>query len=243
MNIIKLDAIDSTNDFLLKMAEKGVEDNFLAVRANFQTKGKGQRGKSWVSKPGENLMFSLYFRPLNDFVMSLTQLNQSVALTILDVLNDYDLPKLAIKWPNDIMSVKHKLGGILIETKLNSTGIKYAVIGIGLNVNQMDFDKEIRATSMLLRSDGKHIHLNELFQSLLAALESVLSSVEDPNQTWNRYNDALFLKNQVGFFENLHTGEQFQAVVKAVNDKHELCLEMDNEVLHTFKHGEIKLLL
>lgn len=243
MNIIKLDAIDSTNDFLLKMAEKEVEDNFLAVRANFQTKGRGQRGKSWVSKPGENLMFSLYFKPLNDFVMGLTQLNQLVALTILDVLNDYDLPKLAIKWPNDIMSVKHKLGGILIETKLNSTGIKYAVIGIGLNVNQMDFDKEIRATSMLLRSDGKHINLNELFQSLLAALESVLSRVEDPDQTRNRYNDALFLKNQVGLFENLHTGEQFQAVVKAVNDKHELCLEMNNEVLRTFKHGEIKLLL
>ena len=243
MNIIKLDAIDSTNDFLLKMAEKGVEDNFLAVRANYQTKGRGQRGKSWVSKPGENLMFSLYFRPLNDFVMSLTQLNQLVALTILDVLNDYDLPKLAIKWPNDIMSVKHKLGGILIETKLNSTGIKYAVIGIGLNVNQMDFDKEIRATSMLLRSDGKHIDLNELFQSILAALESVLSNVEDQDHTRNRYNNVLFLKNQVGFFENLQSGKQFQAVVKGVNDKHELCLEMDNEVLHSFKHGEIKLLL
>src|SRR4051812_14072234 len=115
MKLIKLDAIDSTNDFLKSLSSQDELENFTVVTAENQTKGKGQMGAKWQSESGKNLIMSVLVK---DFLFDNEQvfnLSIIVATSVIEVLKTFDIPELSIKWPNDIMSYTKKIGGILIE--------------------------------------------------------------------------------------------------------------------------------
>ncbi len=118
MNIIKLDAIDSTNEYLKQLISNNLLPNFTVVTANFQSKGKGQMGSSWSSEAGKNLTMSILVFDILSDSQDMFYLNMAVALSVQEVLKNFNVPNVAIKWPNDIMSGKQKLGGILIENLL-----------------------------------------------------------------------------------------------------------------------------
>src|SRR3954467_14213148 len=101
MKLIKLDAIDSTNDFLKALASQDELDNFTVVTAENQTKGKGQMGSKWQSESGKNLIMSALVK---DFLYDNEQffnLSIIVSLAVIETLNSLDIPDLSIKWPND----------------------------------------------------------------------------------------------------------------------------------------------
>ena len=138
---IHLDEVDSTNTYL-KTLPRDPQKPFVAVMADFQTAGRGQRGNTWQSARGQNLLCSIrhhptFIRPDEQFVLS-----QLVALAITDVVAEL-VPEAAadlrIKWPNDIYWRDRKLCGILIEYELSTTAIEQAIIGFGLNVHQTNF--------------------------------------------------------------------------------------------------------
>jgi len=240
MNIIKLSAIDSTNDFLLNMAALEKVEQFQIVQTDFQSKGRGQFGKKWESKPGENLMFSLFFRPEKN--MSLIQINQLVALSIIDGLKAYSLPNLSIKWPNDILSGGRKIAGVLIESKINNSGIKYVVIGVGLNVNQTEFDQGFKATSLKqLKASFKDLDQvsHQVIHSLISHLTNFNSDI-DYRETYENY---LFGLNRVRLFNRISNNSKFQAIIKGVNPMHELILEHENGSQEFIRNGEIKYFL
>ncbi|MGB0777320.1 MAG: biotin--[acetyl-CoA-carboxylase] ligase [Flavobacteriaceae bacterium] len=237
MNIIKLSAIDSTNDFLLNMADRGKVEQFQVVQTDFQTKGRGQFGKKWESKPGENLMFSLFFQPKPS--MSLTELNQLVALSIIDALKVYSLPNLSIKWPNDILSGGHKIAGILIETKLNNSGIKHAVIGLGLNVNQTEFNPKFKATS-LKQLKASFETLDQVSVHVIESLISQLTKFNSNMGYKESYERQLFGLNRVRLFIRNSNDSKFQAIIKGINQTNELILEHEDGTLECIKNGEIK---
>ena len=115
MNIIKLSAIDSTNDYLKNLLLKNTLENYTIVTAEFQHKGKGQMGGEWKSEPSKNLMCSIY---LNNSTIKLSNqfsINMVVCLAIKKSLNKFNIPQLSVKWPNDIMSGSSKLCGVLIK--------------------------------------------------------------------------------------------------------------------------------
>jgi BirA family biotin operon repressor/biotin-[acetyl-CoA-carboxylase] ligase len=104
MKLIKLDAIDSTNDFLKSMSSQDEQENFTVVTAENQTKGKGQMGAVWKSETGKNLIMSVLVK---DFLFDnekVFNLNIIVSLSVLEVLKSLNIPDLCIKWPNDIMA-------------------------------------------------------------------------------------------------------------------------------------------
>ena len=138
---IHLDEVDSTNTYL-KTLPRDPQHPYVAVMTDYQTAGRGQRGNTWQSARGQNLLCSIrhhptIIRPDEQFVLS-----QLIALAITDVVAEL-VPEAAadlrIKWPNDIYWRDHKLCGILIEYELSTTAIEQAIIGFGLNVHQTDF--------------------------------------------------------------------------------------------------------
>ena len=161
MKLIKLDAIDSTNEFLKGLSSKQNIENFTVVSAENQFKGKGQRGAVWSSEASKNLVMSILIK---DFLSDITQifnLNIAVSLAVMEALESLNIPNLSIKWPNDIMSYNKKIGGILIENVIKSDGTINSVVGLGLNVNQINFENLPKASSMAVIA-GKQFNKEEV---------------------------------------------------------------------------------
>lgn len=148
-DIITLDKVDSTNT----EARKRIADidNLSVLSAKNQTQGRGQRGNKWISAPGLNLTFSIVIK-FGDFTTPPLQaydqfaISQMASLAVVDFLAAYDI-EAKIKWPNDIYVGNRKICGMLIENSLKGDLISWSIVGIGINVNQLDFDAP-NATSM-----------------------------------------------------------------------------------------------
>ncbi|MGB0837445.1 MAG: biotin--[acetyl-CoA-carboxylase] ligase [Flavobacteriaceae bacterium] len=240
MNIIKLNAIDSTNSFLLRMAEKEVLSSYLVVQANYQSMGRGQRDNTWESKPGENLMFSMFYKGLKENSHALSLINWAVSDALFNCLETLNLQDLSIKWPNDIMSADKKICGILIETKFSSQGLKYAVIGVGVNVNQESFSNNTKASS-LKSITGANFDLDQLLGKLIEAIEFNLKQLSGDTsvELWQaKINKNLFKINKVAMFQE--PGKPpFVGMIQGVNQKNQLLIRKEDESVHTFNHKEV----
>ena len=166
MSLIKLSAIDSTNDYLKVLSRNQIIENFTTVVAEKQTQGKGQMGATWISEEGKNLIMSILIKEVLQDVDAIFHLNVAVALSIFEVLNETKVPNLSIKWPNDIMSDHKKIAGILIENSIKSDGKFESVVGIGVNVNQQNFENLPKASSMALVSNSE-FDLDELLHKII----------------------------------------------------------------------------
>ena len=239
MKLIKLNAIDSTNEYIKKNRDFFSEKELCVITFN-QTEGKGQRGNTWVSEPGSNLCISLYFSDLNISFKDQFNLNMLVSLKIIDILNSLFLKNLKIKWPNDILAENKKISGILIETFSKNNIIKDLIIGIGINVNQGDFNDLINATSMSLIMNKKY-DLNILYKLFLEKFKNFSDEVKNINSSEIKLNYLNYLHglNSLKKFEvnNLI----FDAKISDVNKKGELVLDIDG-VIKEFNNQEIKLI-
>ena len=146
--IMWLERVDSTND----EARRHISDidNLSVVSALSQTAGRGQRGNTWTSNAGENLMFSIVLKSPALMAEDHFALNEISALSVADFLSTYGI-KAEIKWPNDIYVGEKKICGILIENSFRGKTISSSIIGIGLNINQRNFNVNLpNPTSMVL---------------------------------------------------------------------------------------------
>lgn len=147
---------ESTNIHALEAIHAKKAKNGDIFWTDYQTKGKGQRGGFWKANKGENLLFSLVLEP-NLSVEKQFYLSMIAALSVHDLLLHIGIEKVKVKWPNDVLVDGKKIAGILIENSLQGSKINYSIIGIGLNVNQVDF-KEVdrKATSIALELHSEH---------------------------------------------------------------------------------------
>ena len=159
----------STNDMALQaLRQKEATEGSIFI-TNHQTRGKGQRGNSWETKPGENLTFSLVLQPKFLDLSEQFLLNMAISNAIRRCFQEY-VPGLLVKWPNDLVIPGFgKIGGILIENLVGTKGWEYAVVGIGLNINQNQF-ASAQATSLSLVT-GNTYPLEELFKLIVVHLE------------------------------------------------------------------------
>ena len=202
MRIIKVDAIDSTNSLARDLfREKTVEEPFCVV-ANEQLKGRGQRGSSWNSKPGQNLTFSVLLPKPQVSVIHQFLLSAAVATSIISVLQRLNIPKLKLKWPNDIMSANYKIGGILIENIVSEGVLSASILGIGLNVNQTDFPG-LPAASSLKLATGQMFSTDELLEKILNKIEADFKEISDESAEgiMEAYKKKLFRKGMVSTFQ------------------------------------------
>jgi BirA family biotin operon repressor/biotin-[acetyl-CoA-carboxylase] ligase len=163
LNLIKLNAINSTNTFLKELSKNTSLENFTVVVTENQTNGRGQQESFWFSEPNKNLTFSVYLNDLKLEINNKKYLNFAVSLAIFEVFKSKKVVNLAIKWPNDIVSGNKKICGILIENSIQKNWIHNSIIGIGVNVNQENFTENLKNVTSL----KKLLHVNFDLDSLL----------------------------------------------------------------------------
>lgn len=169
-NLVVLDSVGSTNDYLKRLAAEGAP-NGTVVTAREQTKGKGRLGRSWQTAKDEGIAFSVLLRP--DITPSeVSAITPLAGLAVCKAIREYTSLECMIKWPNDIIVGQKKLVGILTEMSAEFDAVQYVIIGIGINVEHTHFPEEIayKATSLLLET-GRHINKNEFLACVLKHIE------------------------------------------------------------------------
>lgn len=242
MKLIKLDAIDSTNDFLKGIAGNQITANYTVVTAENQTNGKGQMGSKWVSESGKNLIMSILVKDLLININQIYNLNVAIALSVIMALEKFEIPKLSIKWPNDIMSDNKKIGGILIENSIKTDGNIISIVGIGLNVNQINFDDLPKAASLSVIMQTNFDKEQVLFEIVEKIKINVSKLQNDQSEgLWMDYNQKLFKKGVPMPFEN-QKGDQFMGIIQDVNASGRLQIALENDAIVTFDVKEIQML-
>lgn len=242
MHLIKVSAINSTNSFGREMFRENPGMPATCVVAKNQLQGRGQRGTTWNAEPGQNLTFSIIYpdpgiSPGQQFLLS-----AAVATAVVNALEQFHLPRLRVKWPNDIMSANLKLGGILIENVITEARVVASVIGIGLNVNQQTFSGLPNAGSMRAITHRKY-DLDEVLQLLLKVLEKELRLLSDTRseEIMNGYKSRLFRMQVPSTFE-LPDKTLLTGVIADVSPGGKLIVRCEEDLLREFDLKEVRLL-
>ncbi|MCM0041500.1 MAG: biotin--[acetyl-CoA-carboxylase] ligase [Algoriphagus sp.] len=227
----------STNDMALHaLRQKKAHEGSIFI-TDHQTRGKGQRGNSWETKPGENLTFSLVLQPKFLDLSEQFLLNIAISNAIRSCLQEY-LPELKVKWPNDlVVPGVGKMGGILIENLVGSAGWEYAVVGIGLNINQREFSST-QATSLGLLT-GSSFPLGELFKLLITQVEQAYLALKKGKIELlkKEYLHHLYLIDQ---WAHYRVGDEFQeGKISGISESGNLLLDYPSGKQQSFGIKEI----
>tara|TARA_B100000963_G_scaffold96344_2_gene83101 strand:- start:3312 stop:4037 length:726 start_codon:yes stop_codon:yes gene_type:complete len=239
VKLIKLNAIDSTNDFIKKIKSL-VDDKLFFVFTYNQTKGRGQMNKVWESQPNKNICFSICYKPIKSNPKQMSfKLNMLISLILLDFFKELKIPDIKIKWPNDILSAEKKISGILIESSIKSNNINDYIIGIGLNINQESFNGIINANSVK-NILGINYDLNLLSNRLFKLFSNLDRKIE---QLSIKYLKKKYLENLYGLdsllkFSNYNG--KFKAKIIEVISENKIKLLVDNKEL-IFDSDDLKL--
>ena len=195
MKILFFDELNSTNVYLYdKISEKHDISDTVVVAAH-QTAGRGMDKNRWESEKGKNLLFSIalkvnYLEAENQFKIS-----QAVSVSMVETLSQFiDNQKFYIKWPNDIYYGDKKLAGMLIQNTVEGKMMGTSIIGIGLNVNQIEFSKDIPNPISLKQISGKNYDLENLLNLLTTNIKSSVESLRfESNQKY--INDKYVSKS------------------------------------------------
>lgn len=242
MHIIKLNATHSTNSFLKELCSNNRLNDYTVVVTENQMSGRGQMGTQWDSETGKNLTASVFVNVsyLNldaNFFISI-----AASLAIVKTLKQFSIPKLKIKWPNDILSENKKICGILIENIIKQNNLKSTIIGVGMNVNQIEF-KGLPLASSLKKITGVNYNLDELLLSFITNLKSYLNLLkqEELNALKTEYEGLLFRKDKPSTFRDSDS-DIFSGIIKTVTQSGKLQVLLEDDELREFNLKEITLL-
>lgn len=221
--LIHFDEITSTNDFFKSDKVYNTIKEGAVVYADYQTKGRGQKGNTWESEKGMNLLFSLVLRPDMLEINEQFIISQLISIAIQEFLN-VEAGDIKIKWPNDIYWNDEKICGILIENILADNKIERSIVGVGLNVNQTLFSDWIPNPVSLKLITGKMYDIKSLIvdiQSRVMAYYDVLKmgGFECIRQ---KYKANLYRSN--GFYRYADAYGVFEARIKDVENNGVLVL-------------------
>jgi BirA family biotin operon repressor/biotin-[acetyl-CoA-carboxylase] ligase len=235
------DELASTNSYLLDIAQQQPASAWVCL-AEYQTAGKGRRGRTWVSPFGHNIYLSLLWR-FQDGPAAIAGLSLAIGVAVIRALRQAGITEVGLKWPNDIYWRGRKLAGILIEVSGESSGPCHAVIGLGLNLYLPPVQAEAieQAWVDLQQILGEQIALqrNRWVALLLNEIVPVVADYQtrklsDYVNEWRTY-DCL-----AGQAVNIFMGEQvFAGIVRGVDNQGLLLLEDDAGNLRAFASGEV----
>tara|TARA_B100000927_G_scaffold67212_2_gene53033 strand:+ start:2341 stop:3084 length:744 start_codon:yes stop_codon:yes gene_type:complete len=237
---LHFDSLNSTNETLKQLSKKIELQNGFYITADYQKSGKCQNHDKWDSNPKENLLISIFLN-LDLNIKNSFMLNQLASLSILDTLSKFLEQKIEIKWPNDVYVDNKKISGILINNIVKGGIINSSVIGIGINVNQTNFNKKYIATSMKLLSK-KDFELNEIEKMLMKNIkkQSMILLEKKISLLSSRYNNHLYGKNLDSLF--ILNKKRIYAKVIGVNQNGKIKLMFGDSEVNEFSQNEVKLL-
>ncbi|WBU89967.1 biotin--[acetyl-CoA-carboxylase] ligase [Cellulophaga omnivescoria] len=242
MQIIKLNATNSTNQYLKELIMSTKVDDFTVVTTKNQEQGRGQMGTKWLAEPGKNLTFSVLKKGEALEVADQFLLNMCVSLAMYEALKELNIPNLTVKWPNDILSANSKICGILIENILTGSKIQSSIIGIGLNVNQLSFNNLPNVSSLKLLK-GETFNLDEVLQLIIVKLKKYLTSnyLNSPDVLRALYQEIMFRIHKPSTFKDKE-GKMFMGFIKGVSSSGKLIVLLEDNIFKEYNLKEIQLL-
>ena len=234
---LELIEIASTNSYAIEMIQANLAEHGTTYFAHSQTAGKGQRGKQWLTEPGSNIIISCVIDTSFLTINHQFSFSVCVALACKDFLTRHAGEETAIKWPNDIYWRDRKAAGLLIETIIRGQEWQWAVVGIGMNINQTTFPTELKKPVSLKQITGKSFDAVTLSKELCACLEARYQQLKQGNYTkqLEEYNRHLFRLNEKVLLRKGNI--TFEANIKGVNEYGELLV--DNALQDSFSFGEV----
>jgi BirA family biotin operon repressor/biotin-[acetyl-CoA-carboxylase] ligase len=240
-----LDTVDSTNNYAMQQAQDGLAKHGRAWFANEQTAGKGQRGKNWAGEKGKNIALSLVLEPEQlhagpcGHITNQFHLSAAVALVCFEFLKQHAGDEIKIKWPNDLFWRDRKAGGVLIENKFQGNAWKWAVAGMGININQTGFDKDLRNAVSLKQITGKTFDTVALAKELHILVMKKLAEALTLYEILQQYNQHLYKINELVTLRK--AGVKFETVIKEVSTQGKL-ITVD-AIEREFDFGEVEWVL
>ncbi|WP_159470686.1 biotin--[acetyl-CoA-carboxylase] ligase [Dyadobacter sp. 3J3] len=225
--VVYLPSCHSTNDIAAELVRNDASIEGAIVITDDQTKGRGQRGTTWVSQPRMNLTMSVILTPIFLPIQEQFLISQAMALGIWSYLSNYS-DKVKIKWPNDIYLGDKKICGTLIENGIQGTRLATSVVGMGININQINFSNP-RATS-LAKERGENFILSDEFYQLILHLDAwylKLKSTKHNKEIRQEYLENLFGYNQLCRFR--YQNEIVSGTVTGITDYGKLCVRFENQ--------------
>lgn len=241
-NIIYLDETESTNTYATNLLKEISLADGTVIYTHKQTKGRGQIGNIWQAENGKNLTFSLILHPgflAADKQFYLSKITSLAVFGMLTEFLDISLYDIKIKWPNDILVNDQKIAGILIENIIRTNHLQNSVIGIGININQLNFsgiDKQ--ATSLALLLD-KVFDLKQLLDLFCKYFEVLYLTLKQGNfsKITETYQQQLYKFNQ---WANYQTGNQiFCAKIDQIEENGLLVLSNEQNQTLKFNFKEV----
>ncbi len=238
----ELDTVDSTNNYALSKAYAGLTRHGEVFFAREQELGKGQRGKTWAATPGSSILMSIVIQPEIPPHQQF-HLSAAIAVAVAEAFSNWAGDATRIKWPNDIYWHDRKAGGILIENIIRS-GLngeaqwRFAIAGIGINLNQSSFPENLSNPVSLLQITGSQSDPVKFAKEICEVVNETYTELcrRGPERILKTYNDRLYSKDQVYIFRQ--GNRRFEATVKAVTSEGRLVLE--HAIIEEFGWGEIE---
>jgi len=264
---IELQSVDSTNNYALERVHAGLASHGAAFFSHEQVAGKGQRGKTWVAEKNSSLILSVVIKPAALSLTQLFQLSACAAVSVYEFFCQYAGDETTIKWPNDLYWQDRKAGGVVIENVISSRqsvagsgqsaignlqsedrsshihhpssgNWQWAVIGMGININQPAFDQGLKNPVSLRQITGKESDTMALAKELCFILEKNYRDLVEKgfDQIYRAYNDHLYKKGQLVRFKK--NSRSFEATVQKVTEQGTLLVQ--HTIEEEFKWGEVE---
>ncbi|MCF8361892.1 MAG: biotin--[acetyl-CoA-carboxylase] ligase [Prolixibacteraceae bacterium] len=239
--IIKLDEVDSTNNYATKNIEKYNWSEGTIVLARQQLKGRGQINSSWESEPNKNLLFSIVLYPQVLPAHYQFLISKVIALGVAGVAKKYT-DNVFIKWPNDVYIGHKKVAGILIENSIMGMNIGWSVCGIGLNVNQRKFTGGAPNPVSLIHFSEKEIQLDDTLNMLCEEIDGwyriLLAGEIDKIDA--AYADRLYRYNEKALYSD--NNGTFTGTIAGVNEIGQLLIRKDTGLMATYNFKQVEYL-
>lgn len=236
---IELESVDSTNNYALQQVNAGLAHHGASFFAHEQIAGKGQRGKIWYMEKGVNFILSIVIDPRPIPLSNQFHLSACVAVAAAELFRRYAGEDTRIKWPNDLYWQDRKAGGILIENIISGNHEwKWAVAGIGININQTQFATTLKNPVSLKQITGKAFNPVQLSKEFCSILDTYFRQLQNSgfDTIYKLYIKRLYKKGETVKLKKANRA--FQALIKTVKPDGTLVIE--HGVEEEFRTGEIE---
>lgn len=234
---IELPTVGSTNNYAMGLVREGMAQHGTAVFAHEQTMGKGQRNREWKSMGGQNIALSIIIEPGQSAPAQIFLLSKAIALATHQFVGSYVTDQVSIKWPNDVYWRDRKAAGILIENIWQGRDWKYAIAGIGININQEDFDELGKKAVSFKQITGQNYEPLLLAKELCGLIEKEINNMyEQPEKIEQAYKAALYKLNEKVKLKK--DNRVFEAWIRDVTNEGTLVVQ--HGIIEQFSMGEIE---
>lgn len=236
--ILYIENVDSTNDFVKRAIRNGEIDKEIIVYAKNQTRGKGRMSNIWLSEDGKNLIISILCFPDLIDIEDHFYITKVVSLSLVDFLKNY-INGVSIKWPNDIYVSDKKIAGILIENTIKEKTITTSIIGIGLNVNQTIFDESLPNPISLKLITNKEYDIEAFIKELFSSYHNRLQQLKhnNLNQLDTDYSSVLYKRDEWCTFKI--NSNSLHAKIIGVNPSGLLMVEQEEGGIIELDHSSV----